>query len=113
MLVFQSDAFRNFASSVTDEGIYLTLDSFTFLKPIIIDCYEAGFEIGVNYDRVYKKIEANPELVRTNFEQELYYAISDSVATYSQVYYKDLVGLNRIFGDLVYRTLIREDEVEN
>eukprot|EP00344_Euplotes_crassus_P008304 CAMPEP_0197006738 /NCGR_PEP_ID=MMETSP1380-20130617/36767_1 /TAXON_ID=5936 /ORGANISM="Euplotes crassus, Strain CT5" /LENGTH=289 /DNA_ID=CAMNT_0042426453 /DNA_START=165 /DNA_END=1034 /DNA_ORIENTATION=+ len=113
MLVFQSDAFHNFAASVPDEGIYLTLDSFVFLKSVLLECYDAGHQIGTNFDKVYKKIGENPDLVRTNFESELFYTLSDSIATYSQIYYRDIVGMNRILGDLVYRTLVKEQEVEN
>lgn len=112
MLLFQIDGYNNFVASVPDEALFLTLDSFTFLKPILLECYQAGFQIGENYNKVYSKVEANPEVVRTNFEQEIARILANSVAVYSQVYYKDMVHLNKLFGDLVYRTLIREEPVE-
>ncbi len=112
-MLYQIDGFHNFAASVPDEGILLTLDSFVFLKPIILECYDAEFQIRQNFDRVVKRIAANPEVVRTNFEEQLFGTLSGSIGVYSQVYYRDMVSLNKVLGDLVFRNLVREVEDEN
>ena len=113
MMLYQIDGFHNFAASVPDEGILLTLDSFVFLKPIILECYDAEFQIRQNFDRVVRRIAANPEVVRTNFEDQLFGTLSGSIGVYSQVYYRDMVSLNKVLGDLVFRNLVREVEDEN
>lgn len=110
MLLFHFDAYNNIMSNSIQEGIFLTLDSFTFLRPSIETCVFAGQEISTNFQTVFDRIKANPEVVRKNFEQQLFHVVSGSMATYAQIYHRDIISLHRVFGALVYRTLVRDPQ---
>jgi len=109
MLLYQMDAYRNIQANSIQEGVFLTLDSFIFLKDILVNWTDTGLEIGENFNKVYQRISKNPEIVRKNFEEKLFHVVSGSAATYAQIYYKDIISLNKVFGALVYNTLVRNE----
>lgn len=107
MLLFHFDAYNNIKGSNVQEGIFLILDSFIFLRPSLENCAATTFEIIDNFEVVYNRIAENPEQIRKNFEQNLFHIVSGSAATYAQIYHRDIISLHRVFGGLVYNTLVR------
>eukprot|EP00343_Euplotes_focardii_P011664 CAMPEP_0205829978 /NCGR_PEP_ID=MMETSP0206-20130828/39774_1 /ASSEMBLY_ACC=CAM_ASM_000279 /TAXON_ID=36767 /ORGANISM="Euplotes focardii, Strain TN1" /LENGTH=111 /DNA_ID=CAMNT_0053133201 /DNA_START=701 /DNA_END=1036 /DNA_ORIENTATION=+ len=110
MLLFQMDAVRNVQASSVQEGLFLTLDSFVFLRPMVEQCTYSGIQIGENFNVVYNRIAENPEVIRKNFEEKLFHVLSGSAAAYAQIYHRDIISLHRVFGGLVYNTLVRSEE---
>lgn len=106
MLLFHCDAYNNFQDENVQEAIFLTLDSFTFLHPLIDHCYHSGVQIVDTSNRVLERIGQNPHVILENFNNDMFHVISGSMATYAQIYHRDFISLSRVFGGVVYRTLI-------
>lgn len=108
MALFQSDAYNNFAANSIQESVFLTLDSFVFLRPSVEHCYESGVEISATASKAYARIEKDPHTILDNFNNNMFHVVSGSIATYAQIYHRDIISLSRVFGGVVYRTLVTE-----
>jgi hypothetical protein len=108
ILHFNLNAYNNIQASIIQEGIFLVLDSFTFLRPGLESCAATSIEIIDNVEVVGNMIATNPEQIRTNFKENLFHISSGSAAAYAQVYHRDVVSFFKVFGGLVYNTLVRE-----
>jgi hypothetical protein len=106
MALFQSDAMNNFHADNLEESLFLTLDSFVFLRPTIEDCTVAGQQTYQNATVVFERIKKDPHTIRENFENNVFHVVSGSIATYAQIYHRDMISLSRVFGGVVYRTLV-------
>jgi hypothetical protein len=110
MALYQSDSYNNYVAENFEESLFLTLDSFVFLHPMVEHCYEAGLQGYANGTVVYEKIKKNPETIRKNFEQNWFHVVSGSIATYAQIYHKDIISMHKVMGGVVYNTLVIDTE---
>lgn len=108
LILFNSDAYLNLMGDNFQQGVFLMLDSFTFLHPMVQHCYFSGIEIFENGTKVYQRISKDPQTILTNFRNNAFHVISGSIATYAQIYHQNLINLSRVFGRVVYQTLVQE-----
>jgi hypothetical protein len=108
ILHFNFEAYNNIQENIIQEGIFLVLDSFTFLRPGLESCAETSIEIIDNVEVVGSRIAQNPDQIRKNFRENLFQITSGSAAVYAQVYHRDIISFFKVFGGLVYNTLVTE-----
>lgn len=99
---------NNTSQADNTEGVFQILDTFSYLTPMLRNCYHMGLGIRDSSVDLYKNDELQYDAIAANIGAELFYIVSNIFTQVANEFYEDWYSFSYYVGDMGYRILLSD-----